>query len=132
MADTLKPQHNLISISDEFDADTESVKVLLNKVDSGATAFISAYRFSSKLGDTLGIKTNDVYFSNLVLFQDSDSSSLKIFPATNRTKSYFYKLANISFFFSVDSLQSPAYILSTNARNKPVTLRVPRGNGQFI
>jgi len=132
MADTIKPHHNLISISDEFNADEESVKVLLNKVDSGATAFISAYKFRGKLGDTLGIKTNDVYFSNLALFQDSDSSSLKIFPASNRTKSYFYKLANISFFFSVDSLHTPAYTLSTNAWNKPVTVRVPWGKGQLI
>jgi hypothetical protein len=134
MANTIKSHHNLISISDEFDADEESVKVLLNKVDSGATAFISAYKFRGKLGDTLGIKTNDVYFSNLALFQDSDSSSLKFFqlPTEPNLTSTNWP-TSVSFLVLIRCIHPPTLYLPMPGINRlPCVCRGARGNSYLI
>lgn len=132
MADSLKQGDNIISISHAFNPDPASVKILLNKVDSGAHAFISTHQFRGAFRDTLGLYTQDVYFDNLTSIGQADSSDLKIISPGIRKKGYYYKLENISIFFSADSLYKPAYVIATNAWGKPVTLRIPWGKGQLI
>lgn len=135
LADSIAPGDNIISLSDRFDPDPEAVNVLLNKVDSGSHAFISADYFSGKFADTLKLYTVDVYFSRLASLEtaDRDTSDLKFVLQDIEKKGYYYKLENISYYFStLDSLKEKAFIISTNAWGKPVTLRIPWGKGYFV
>jgi hypothetical protein len=135
LQDSIKAGENIISLSDRFNPDDESAKTLFNKVDSGSCAFISAYSFSGKFADTLKLYTTDVYFGGLAKpgGGTNDTTDLKFVLPGAVKKGYYYKLENVSFFFTtLDSLKATAFVVSTNAWNKPVTLRIPWGKGQFI
>jgi hypothetical protein len=133
-ADTLPDHVNIISISDAFEPDPSATKVLLDKVANGANAFISANRFGGTFRDTLGLFTQDVYFGGLAqpMNDQKDTTDLKIISPISKKRGYYYELSNVSFFFSTDSLFLPAFIISTNAWNKPVTLRIPWGEGSIL
>lgn len=135
LKDSIKVGENIISISNGFDPDDEAVKVVLNKVAEGAHAFISANYFTGTFRDTLGLTTNDVYFDRLTTpgGGSTDTTDLKFVVPYFQKKGYYYRLENVSYFFSnTDSIKAPCFILSTNAWNKPVTLRIPWGKGFFI
>lgn len=134
MADSLRPGDNLLSFSDEFSADRESVRVLLQRVSEGSTAFLSAQRFFGLLSDTLRLYTSDVFFSGYasLLKNQGDTTDLKFITSNTQKRGYYYQLENVSYFFSPDSLLRPAFIMATNAWNKPVTLRIPWGQGSLI
>lgn len=135
LQDSIKSRENILSISNGFDPDAEATKVLLNKVDSGAHAFISANYFSGTFQDTLGLTTNDVYFDQLATpgGGSTDTSDLKFVIPSFEKKGYYYRLENVSYFFTnLDSMRAQSYIVSTNAWNKPVTLRIPWGRGSFV
>ncbi len=132
LQDSIRQGENFVSISDQFSPDTEAVKVLLQKIESGGHAFISANYFSGKFQDTLKIYTTDLFLSKKVqITQASDTTDLA-FALGKQVKKYFYKLENVSFFFDIDSIKVQSYIISTNAWSKPVTIRVPWGKGYFI
>jgi hypothetical protein len=133
--DSIKPVENIISISDRLDLDKESTKVLLNKVNEGAHAFLSANYFSGAFKDTLSLNTIDVFFDGLVKpgTTQHDTTDLKFLLPYFEKKGYYFRTENISYFFTTtDSLKANAYIISTNAWNKPVTIRITWGKGYFI
>ena len=135
LQDSISSGESIISLSNRFDPDDEAAKTLLSKVDSGSFAFISAYTFTGKLADTLKLYTSDVYFSGLATpgGGTKDTTDLKLVLPNTEKKGYYYRLENVSFFFStLDSLNARAFVVSTNAWGKPVTLRIPWGKGQFI
>jgi hypothetical protein len=135
LKDSIGTNENIISISNTFDPDRASTQTLLNKVAQGSHAFISAFSFSGKFQDTLKLNTPDVYFSGLAKPGEGtrDTSDLKFVIPQTPKKGYYYRLENISNFFSMlDSMKSDAYSISTNAWGKTVTLRIPWGKGYFI
>ena len=135
LSDSIKPGENIVSWSDRFNPDDEAVTTLFNKVDSGSTAFISAYYFAGKFADTLKLFTADAFFTGLARQAggENDTTDLKLVLRKTEKRGYYYRLDNVSFFFStLDSLKTDAFIISTNAWGKPVTLRIPWGKGQFI
>jgi len=135
LQDSIHPGENIISLSDRFDPDEESTKSLFNKVDSGSRAFVSAYYFSGKFADSLKLFTADAYFSGLATPGKgaNDTTDLKMVLPNSEKKGYYYRLDHVSFYFSsLDSLRARAFVVSTNAWGKPVTLRIPWGKGQFI
>lgn len=135
LKDSIQSDENIVSISTGFDPDTEATKVLFNKVENGAHAFISANYFSGTFQDTLGITTNDVYFDQLATpgGGSTDTTDLKFVGPSFEKKGYYYRLENVSYFFTqMDSVKAQSFIVSTNAWNKPVTLRIPWGKGSFI
>lgn len=135
LKDSVQTHENILSISNGFDPDTEATKALLNKVANGSNAFISANYFSGTFQDTLGLTTNDVYFDQLATpgGGSTDTTDLKFVIPSFEKKGYYYRLENVSYFFTqLDSLKAQSYIVSTNAWNKPVTLRIPWGKGNFI
>ena len=135
LQDSIQPGENIISLSDRFDPDDEAAKTLFAKVNSGSFAFISAYYFSGKFADSLKLYTADVYFTGLAGpgGGTNDTTDLKLVLPNSEKKGYYYRLENVSFYFSTpDSLKERALAVSTNAWGKPVTLRIPWGKGQFI
>jgi hypothetical protein len=135
LKDSIQNHENILSISNGFDPDAEATKVLLNKVANGAHAFISASYFSGVFRDTLGLTTNDVYFDQLATpgGGSTDTTDLKFVIPAFEKKGYYYRLENVSYFFTnLDSMKAQSFIISTNAWNKPVTLRIPWGKGNFI
>jgi hypothetical protein len=133
LQDSVKPGENIITLSDQFNPDPESAKILFRQVETGSHAFVSAFFFTGKFADTLGLRTADVTFSGLVKPPGPDSSDLKfVIPGPER-RGYYYRLSNISFYFTqLDSLKRKAHVISTNAWGKPVTLRIPWGKGYFV
>ncbi len=135
LEDSIQANENILSISTGFDPDVEATKVLLNKVGEGAHAFISANYFSGTFQDTLGLTTNDVYFDQLTTpgGGSTDTTDLKFVIPSFEKKGYYYRLENVSYFFTnLDSMKARSFIVSTNAWNKPVTLRIPWGKGSII
>jgi hypothetical protein len=132
LQDSLRENENFVSISDQFAPDDEATKVLFEKVKNGSHVFISANYFSGKFGDTLDIRTTDLFISGKAKVTQAVDTTDLVFSLGKKNKSYFYKLENISLFFEIDSLKAQPYIIATNAWSKPVTIRVPWGKGYFI
>ena len=135
LQDSVRAGENILSFSDRFDPDNESAKILLNKVDSGSHALISAYYFSGLFADTLKLFTSDLLFSGVIKAGgvSNDTTDLKFVLPNTKKEGYYYRLENVSYFFSsLDSLKARAFAISTNAWGKPVTLRIPWGKGYFI
>jgi hypothetical protein len=133
LQDSIRTGENVMSISTRFAPDPEDVNVLLNKVNNGSHAFISASSFRGKFADTLGLFSNDVYFGGLVVPGTHDTSDLKFVASSLRQSNYYYRLENVSYYFSaMDSIKHQAFVVSTNAWGKPVTIRVPWGKGYFV
>ncbi len=130
LQDSIFDQENFISISDDFMPDAEAVKVLMDKVHSGAHAFISAGRFRGLFRDTLHLSTNDLMFERGIdISNPVDTSFLKM---TNSGKDYYYKNSDISYYFFKDSLLYGYQTLATNSYKKPVTIKIPWGTGFFV
>jgi len=135
LLDSIKTGENIISISDQLALDKESTKVLLKKVSEGSHALLSANYFSGLFTDTLKLHTIDVFFDGLTKpgITKQDTTDLKFLLPYVEKKGYYYRTENISYFFtSLDSIKANVFIISTNAWNKPVTIRVPWGKGYFI
>jgi hypothetical protein len=136
LTDSIHSGENIISISDRLDLDRESSKAILDKVNNGAHAFLSANYFSGIFQDTLKINTIDVFFDGLTnptSLSKQDTTDLKFLIPTYPKRGYYYRTENISYFFStLDSMKVNAWVISTNAWGKPVTMRIPWGKGYFI
>ncbi len=136
LKDSIKAGDNIMSISNGLDLDKESTTVLLQKVSEGSHAFLSAHYFSGSFRDTLKLSTIDVYFDGLAKpagMGTQDTTDLKFLISYFEKRGYYYRTENTSYFFTnLDSLNANAFIISTNAWNKPVTLRIPWGKGYFI
>lgn len=134
LRDTLQPGMNFISLSNEFDADPESMRVLLSKIDSGANAFIGAFYFSGSIADTLRIRTHSQVASSLgQALKLSDTVGLTFATSSREKSRYYYKLENvINYFHNSDSIPFPVHVLARNDWNDPVTLKIRIGKGHLI
>ncbi|NOS93626.1 MAG: hypothetical protein HOP30_17035 [Cyclobacteriaceae bacterium] len=129
LQDSISDQENIISISDKFTPDNETVKVLMDKVHRGAHAFISAGRFSGSFRDTLHLSTKDLMFEQNIDMATIDTSFLKM---SHSGRDYYYQKDHISYYFFKDSLLYGYQTLATNAFKKPVTIKIPWGSGYFV
>lgn len=134
LRDTLQPGMNLISLSNEFDADPESVRVLLSKINSGANAFIGAFFLTGSIADTLRIRTLSQLASSLgQALNLSDTVGLTFATSPREKSRYYYKLENvINYFHNSDSIPFPVRVLARNDWNEPVTLKIRIGKGHLI
>jgi hypothetical protein len=130
LQDSISGDENIISISDNFTPDAEAVKVLLEKVDNGASVFISAYRYRGLFEDTLHLQTNDLMFERGMNVATNTDTSFIQMRVTN--KKYFYLTNHVGYYFYKDSLQHPYSVLATNEDGKPVTLHIQWGQGNII
>jgi hypothetical protein len=132
-SDSILAGKNIIAIASFMTLTPEDTRALLNVVDSGATAFLSATYFRGHFSDTLGIHNVDVLtkigFQNLELLQDTSHLH---FVYGKYDREYFYRQSDINTFFALDSLKTDVYIIARNEYDDPVTLRIPWGKGELI
>lgn len=132
-ADSLLADRNIMALSTNMYLGAEDTRTLLNHVDSGANAFLSANYFSGLFSDTLGLQTTDVLVNiNLDDLSAIQDSSYLQFSYGKSEREYFYRQADINTFFIRDSLNVKAFVIAKNAYGSPVTLRIPWGKGQLI
>lgn len=134
LRDSLKPGVNLISLSNQFAPDRESVKVLLAKIDSGAHVFIGAFFFSNLFADTLGLKSRDIVTRRLTNAASlNDTVALQFVQPGWDVNPYFYKMENVSNFFDdTDAIPHPVQVLARNSWKEPVTLKISIGKGKLV
>jgi len=125
---------NFFSLSTKFEPDRESVKVLLNKVDSGAHAFLSAYYCYDVFADTLNLHVRDILSEELAQAVNlNDTVSLKFLNRQWEKTNYYYKLENVTNYFThLDSIRYPVAVIATNDWNYPVTIKISIGRGYLI
>ena len=130
--DSLGLRDNIIIISSNFSADSEDCKVLLQHVQAGGTAFISAQYFWGHFSDTLQLETYDYFFRSGHIFSKRDSSFLKFANIRLDTaQEYFYRRDNIHNYFSrFDTTRTT--VIAKNDYNNPVTVRMQIGKGNLI
>lgn len=116
---------NLIIFADQVYLPVEDTEVLLEAVNEGMTAFISATYMGGPLADTLRfeIETNDFQY---VLTADQDTVNAKI----GRDSYRFKRDAVRSNFTGLDSLEHE--VLAINQDDEPVAISVPYGEGKII
>lgn len=122
--DTLSTK-NLIIFADQIYLPEEDANVLLDAVNGGMTAFLSASYMGGKLADTLKfeVDSEDLYY---VVNADRDTVDARLNEASYR----FKRDAIRSYFTNLDSLEHE--VLATNEHDHPVAISVPYGNGKFI
>ena len=124
-----KPQSrsNYVFVCQEFSADRNDLKPLLNYVQRGNNVFISAYDLPDSLGRVLGFKADvkDPTKADSTLRQNFVNPSL-------------YKATGYNFFHDDGrnflTIKKPEYItvLGRNARREPTFIRIQYGKGQFF
>lgn len=132
-SDSILADKNIIAMASFMTLSPEDTRALLNAVDSGATAFLSASYFRGHFSDTLGIYNVDVLtkigFQNLEVLQDTSQLS---FEYGKSDREYFYRQSDVNTFFKLDSLKTDVYVIARNEYDDPVTLRIPWGKGELI
>jgi hypothetical protein len=132
LQDSLAPRENILIISSRFSPDPEDIKALLEHVEAGGTAIVSAQYYLGTIADTLAVQTRDNLFEQGVMQAASDSSSLR-FSATafDTTATYWYRSDNIhNYFESFDSTRTT--VVARNDLDKPVTIKINFGKGILI
>ncbi len=132
LKDSLTAQETILIIATGFNAAKEDTEVLLEKINNGATAFISANYFSGALADSLGIATYDNLFKDKELFTREDTATLHL---TNlhfdSTEVFPFLRDNIhNYFGQIDSVK--ALVAARNEIGQPVTVVIKHGKGNLI
>jgi hypothetical protein len=132
LKDSIQPGENILVISSQFAPDDEDANVLLNLVEAGANAFISANYFYGKFADTLGLATGDSFFQGDHAFNRNDSAQLHfVSPVMDSLRTFQYKRGNMyTFFRKIDSAN--ALVIAKNDFNEPITVRIKKGKGSVI
>jgi len=132
LKDSIQPGENILVISSQFAPDDEDTNALLNLIEGGANAFISANYFYGKFADTLGLATGDSFFQGEYAFNRKDSALLRfVSPVVDSLKTFQYKRGNIyNFIRKLDSAK--AVVLAKNDFDEPIMVRIKRGKGNII
>lgn len=130
--DSLAAVDNIIIIGSNFNADKEDTKVLLDHVEKGGSAFISAQYFWGHFSDTLNVTTYDYFFKSGHIFGKQDTSILKFANTQLDTaQEFFYRRDNIHNYFNrFDTTRTT--IIAKNDYDYPVTIRLKIGTGNLI
>jgi hypothetical protein len=123
---------NILIISGNFSADKEDTRVLLEHLEKGGSAFISAQYFWGHFSDSLNVSTYDYFFQSGHIYDRRDSSYLRFANASLDTASrFYYRRDNIhNYFNKFDSARTT--VIARNDYNYPVTIRMKIGKGNLI
>lgn len=124
---------NIFILCQNFTPDKIDTDVLLNKVDSGATAFISAQYFSGQLVDTLNLEIKDNVFDFDIEEELSEKDTAKfqlVNPLLDDVPSFIYLQDNFpTYFSSFDSTKSTIVIRDTE--NNALGIKINHGKGSL-
>lgn len=131
LKDSLESDAGVFMISLGINIDKPDTDALLEFVNNGGSAFLSAQYFWGHLTDTLGLSTRD-YIYSIRGIHLPDTASLRFVTTTFDTASrYPYRRDNIhNYFVLPDTLN--ATVIARNDQGRPVTLRIPHGKGNLI
>jgi len=134
LKDSLHRMGNIFIITQNFGpqmgAEDPDAKALLNHVNEGGTAFISANYFGSTLSDTLNLNTADYMFNNILKAEDSLSIHFAN-PALDTLQRFKFKSDVVhNYFTRFDTTRTT--IVAKNEEGDPVTIRVSWGKGSLI
>src|SRR5690606_14741867 len=133
--DTLEGPINFFSVSTSFGAELEDTESLLNNIEKGGNAFISAQYFYGPLADTLHLQTSDYYFDGegySTYMNQNDTAAIR-FVNSHATASgdYLFPRNNIhQYIESFDSVRSS--VIAVNDLDLPITIRVKWGEGSIF
>jgi hypothetical protein len=136
LKDSLKNNESLVVLASNFTGDQSDTDVLLEYVAKGGTVFIAAQYFWGKFSDTLNLSTSDYFFTGTNFNGKSpllhDTATLHFANAhLDSTATYYFRRDNIhNYFDAFDTTRTT--VIAKNDRNKPVTIKVKWGNGNFI
>jgi hypothetical protein len=132
LKDSLTDQQTILIIATSFNPQKEDTEVLLEKVNSGATAFISANYFNGALADSLGIDNYDNLFKNKELFVNEDTATLHLTNARfDSTEMFSFRRDNIhNYFGRLDSVKST--VVARNEIGQPVSVVIHHGKGKLL
>lgn len=130
LKDSLRRPGNIFIVSRRFDAAEADTKALLNYVNKGGTAFISAQYFSGTLADTLNLYATDYLFDNIL--KPTDSAAIHFTnPALDTLREFVFKTDNIHNYFSrFDTVRTS--VIAKNHEGNPISIRIHWGQGDFI
>ncbi|MBO6495386.1 MAG: hypothetical protein JJ978_07470 [Roseivirga sp.] len=123
--DSVLADKNLIIFADQLLMDQEDTDILLNAVNQGMTAFISAEKMGGPLLDTLKIGTDldELYY---VINANQDTVEARI----NRDIYRFKRDAVATYYSELDSVDHT--VLAVNENDEPVAISVPFGSGKIV
>lgn len=132
LRDSIPDGSNVFIVSERFSPGREDVMTLLDHVQRGGSAFISAQYIRGALADTLGIGTYDANFKLGNVLSRYDTSYLQLTTASLDTSSrYAYKSDNIHNYFNhFDTARTS--VVAVNQYRMPVTIRMKWGEGNLI
>ncbi|MCB0821592.1 MAG: hypothetical protein KDC09_02785 [Bacteroidales bacterium] len=111
-----------IIINESFQPDRVSMEELLYYVEDGNEVFISAFRFSRDLLDTLGISISASYNTQ------NEPITFYFTDHKNGTNNYIYDFRYYTYFKS-DSLEKVCDVLAVFEDGSPAFIAIPRGEG---
>jgi hypothetical protein len=132
LKDSLTRNDNVLVLSSNFHAGKEDLAALLDHVNRGGSAFISAQYFSSAMEDTLEFSTKDYLFQNTDILLRSDTSYLQFTnPELDTTARYYYKADDVHQYFNrFDTTRFS--VVARNSLAQPVALKTNWGHGVLI
>ena len=132
LKDTIERKGTIFILGSRFNCEEEDGKILLNHVNDGGTAFISAEYFSGYVADTLQLDSYDYLFKSGNIFSKTDSAALKLASLNLDTLSEFYfRSDNVhNYFRGFDTTRTT--VIAKNNQGQPVTIRMRWGKGNFI
>lgn len=132
LRDSIPDGSNVFIVSERFSPGREDVMTLLDHVQRGGNAFISAQYIRGAFADTLRLGTYDANFKLGNVLSRNDTSYLQLTTASLDTLSrYAYKSDNIHNYFNrFDTARTS--VVAVNQYRMPVTIRMKWGEGNLI
>lgn len=124
---------NLLILCEHFSVSLSEIETLLEKVNGGKTAIISAHHMDTIFTDSLGLRLNQLsynfYFQSL---WEQDSLGLRFVLAPfDTTKSFWLPMHLLpQYFISYDPATTE--VIAENTNGKPVLLNVSFGEGNLL
>lgn len=129
---SLKDQYekrNLIIICDDFSPDLYDCRSLLQFVESGNNAFVSAMSFNGKFCDTLKFKTDFSLFDTSLLKKKREVLHLNYYQPTDSGFMFTRHMPD-HFFISYDTTET--HTLGTDHNKRTNFIMVPFGKGKIF
>lgn len=129
LKDSLKRNGNILIISSSFSCQKEDTQSLLNYINAGGTAFISAQHFYGTFQDTLGFSTRDNLWKQNNFLNQADSAYIRfVNPRQDTTEHFSYRRDNLYNYFSYFDTTKTT-VIARNDFEQPVSLLVRWGKG---
>lgn len=129
-----QPPKAIISFSTALDLDSLDAAAIMQFVQQGGVAFISASEIYGALADTLKLETRGSWVGSLDLSKLTEDDSVTINYVNSNLfpeQAYHFRSPVVySYFNSVDTLKTE--IIAVNAQQYPVMIKVQAGSGYFL